>query len=375
MLSHAAASTYARTLSWSLIPGSASSRELASTAQGARRRSPRPRCRAVEPAREDDAALGLPRRAPSGRDPPRPRAGRARCATSSPPRRSTASRPRTCRLRARGPGRGRRALLGLADPDGDREHRLGNGEHRLARRAGSPAARMKPARSAPASAAAATSSSRVRPQTLTSGRESSSRSFAPGSGACISAEPTRIASAPASSAAAPCARVWIAALGDDDAVVREIVALSDEVELRAAVDREGGEVARVDADHRRAERDRALELGGVVRLDERVEAELVRRAPSASPSAPSSRSRRSSRTASAPASFAVAQVLARSRRSPSRAAAASRSPARRAGRPSRRRSARRRGPRPRRRRRARSPRRARPGRRPAGGRRPRASAA
>ena len=66
---------------------------------------------------------------------------------------------------------------------------------------------MNPARSAPASAATATSSSRVSPQTLTSGRRRSSRSFAAGSGACIRAEPTRIASAPASSAAAPCARV------------------------------------------------------------------------------------------------------------------------------------------------------------------------
>ncbi len=65
---------------------------------------------------------------------------------------------------------------------------------------------MNPARSAPASAAAATSSSRVRPQTLTSGRETSSASFSPGSGARMRAEPTRIASAPASSASAPWAR-------------------------------------------------------------------------------------------------------------------------------------------------------------------------
>ena len=47
----------------------------------------------------------------------------------------------------------------------------------------------------------------------------------------------------------------------------------DELELGAAVDRERREVARVDADHRRAERDRAVELVGVVRLDERVEPE------------------------------------------------------------------------------------------------------
>ena len=67
--------------------------------------------------------------------------------------------------------------------------------------------RMKPSMSAPASTAASTSSWRVSPQTLTSGRESRSRSFAPGSAACISAVPTSTASAPASSAAAPWARV------------------------------------------------------------------------------------------------------------------------------------------------------------------------
>ena len=46
-----------------------------------------------------------------------------------------------------------------------------------------------------------------------------------------------------------------AALGDDHAVARRT---SDEAKLRVAVDREGGEVAGVDPDHRRAERDRAV---------------------------------------------------------------------------------------------------------------------
>ena len=62
------------------------------------------------------------------------------------------------------------------------------------------------------------------------------------------------------------------ALGDRDPVGGDP---RDKVELRAAVDREGGEVAGVDADDRRSERDRALELVGVVRLDERVQTELV----------------------------------------------------------------------------------------------------
>ena len=103
---------------------------------------------------------------------------------------------------------------------------------------------------------------------------SSSASFAAGSGACISAEPTRIASAPASSAAAPCARVWIAALGDDDrsAGQRGSATRSSCV---AAVDRERREVARVDPDHRRPQPRGAGELVRVVRLDERVEPELV----------------------------------------------------------------------------------------------------
>ena len=53
-------------------------------------------------------------------------------------------------------------------------------------------------------------------------------------------------------------------------------ARATQLELHAAVDLEGREVARVDPDHRRAERDRSLELLGVVRLDERVEPERGR---------------------------------------------------------------------------------------------------
>ena len=47
------------------------------------------------------------------------------------------------------------------------------------------------------------------------------------------------------------------------------------VELRLAVDLERREVAGVDPDHRRADDHGPLELVGVVRLDERVEAELA----------------------------------------------------------------------------------------------------
>ena len=56
----------------------------------------------------------------------------------------------------------------------------GTGSTSSARR-GLPSTRMNPARSAPASAAAATSSSRVSPQTFTSGLEISSASLAGGS--------------------------------------------------------------------------------------------------------------------------------------------------------------------------------------------------
>ena len=105
---------------------------------------------------------------------------------------------------------------------------------------------------------------------MTSGRAISSASFAPGSAARISVEPTSIARAPASSAAAPWARVSIA---DSAITIRSRGARGEQLELAAAVDRERREVARVDADHGRAERGRAGELAGVVRLDERVEPE------------------------------------------------------------------------------------------------------
>ena len=63
------------------------------------------------------------------------------------------------------------------------------------------------------------------------------------------------------------------ALRDHDAVARRA---GDELELRAAVDRERGQVAGVDADRIGAERDGARELVRVVRLDERVETERAR---------------------------------------------------------------------------------------------------
>ena len=62
-----------------------------------------------------------------------------------------------------------------------------------------------------------------------------------------------------------------AALRDDGTIARRA---RDEAELRLAVDAERGEIARVDPDHGRSERDRALQLRRVVRLHERLEAEL-----------------------------------------------------------------------------------------------------
>ncbi len=61
-----------------------------------------------------------------------------------------------------------------------------------------------------------------------------------------------------------------AALRDHDAVARRA---RDQCELRVAVDREVPEVPGVDADDRCVELRRAVELVGVVRLDERVEPE------------------------------------------------------------------------------------------------------
>ena len=86
------------------------------------------------------------------------------------------------------------------------------------------------------------------------------------------------------------------------------------------VDRERGEVAGVDADHGCAERDRAVELVGVVRLDERVEPELVgvahQRARLAVVEVAQEQERRRLRRLPGPCAGAP-----RSRRSPSRATA------------------------------------------------------
>ncbi len=64
------------------------------------------------------------------------------------------------------------------------------------------------------------------------------------------------------------------ALSDDDLV--EAPGARDELELRCAIDLERREVARIDADHVCVDRERAVELVRVVRLDERAEAELAR---------------------------------------------------------------------------------------------------
>jgi len=64
-----------------------------------------------------------------------------------------------------------------------------------------------------------------------------------------------------------------AALGDDQAVARS---LGDKLKLGVAIDLECREVAGVDPDHRRIELHRALQLVGVVRLDEGVDVELPR---------------------------------------------------------------------------------------------------
>ena len=109
---------------------------------------------------------------------------------------------------------------------------------------------MKPHRSAPASTAASTSSWRVRPQTLTSGRENSSRSFAPGSAARIS-ECRRGRRSRRRAPPRPPAAVCGTALSAT--TTRSRGALRHQRELSVAVDPEGAEVAGVDADHGRAE--------------------------------------------------------------------------------------------------------------------------
>ena len=78
--------------------------------------------------------------------------------------------------------------------------------------------------------------------------------------------------APASSAAAACARVSIPLSA---ITMRSRGALATSSSCARAVDREGAEVARVDADDRRVERDRTRELVCVVRFDERVEPERI----------------------------------------------------------------------------------------------------
>ena len=64
-----------------------------------------------------------------------------------------------------------------------------------------------------------------------------------------------------------------AALGDDDPIPRRA---RHELELRAPVDPEGGEVARVDPDRVGAEAHGPLQFVRIVGLDERVEPELPR---------------------------------------------------------------------------------------------------
>ena len=130
------------------------------------------------------------------------------------------------------------------------------------------------------------------------------------------------------------------ALRDQDPVPRR---RGEQPQLGLSVDPEGGEVTRVDPDHGRVERGRALRARRR-RAPRRACRGRARRSPSSAAAAASSRSRRISSTASAPASRAVHEVVAASRRSPSREAAARSPRARRAGRPASRRSARRRAP-------------------------------
>ncbi len=192
------------------MPGAVSSVEPRRRAHGCDRVDRRADVLRAEPAGEHDAAVGARRRVPVLRVGRPPRAGRARARRARPraaaPRRGRAP----CRPRRGRAGRGRRRCSSASPTKTATESDVVRHVEHRRRAARALSTRMKPSMSAPASTAASTSSCRVSPQTFTSGRESSSRSFAPGSGARISAVPTRIASAPASSAAAPCARVWIA---------------------------------------------------------------------------------------------------------------------------------------------------------------------
>ena len=132
--------------------------------------------------------------------------------------------------------------------------------------------RMNPARSAPASAAAATSSSRVSPHTLTRGRERSSRELRSGVGCAHERRADEDGVRAGELGRGALGARLDAALGDHDAVGRDA---GEELELRLAVDRERREVAGVHAEHPCPQRDPTFELGRVVRLDERVEPEIL----------------------------------------------------------------------------------------------------
>ena len=115
-------------------------------------------------------------------------------------------------------------------------------------------------------------------------------------------------SRPASSAAAACAAV---AIPLSAIRTRSRGTSAEQLELGGAVDPERREVARVDADHRGAERDRALapRRRRAPRRACRAPAPRPRRAGAAQVA--SSRSRSSSSAASAPASLRLPQVLRR----------------------------------------------------------------
>ena len=102
--------------------------------------------------------------------------------------------------------------------------------------------------SAPASTAASTSSWRVSPHTFTSGRESRSRSFAPGSARLHQrrSDEYRVGARELGRCRLR-ARVN-GALGDHDAIVARCA--GDQVELCLSVDAERAEVPGVDADDR-----------------------------------------------------------------------------------------------------------------------------
>ncbi len=201
--------------------------------------------------------------------------------------------------------------------------------------------RMKPSRSAPASTATSTSSWRVSPHTFTSGRESSSRSFAGGSGALHQrrADEDRVRARELGGGALRAA-CGCRSRRSRRRVSRAARATGPSCCLRSM---------------RNVERSRALtptigawraialsQLIRVVGLDERVQAELVRAARAGARVVASSRSRRISSTASAPGVAQLERDAPRSRRSPSRAAVYQSPRERRPDRRSCRRSARRR---------------------------------